>query len=97
MLIFKKGNSMILEPSYPYRFARNLRYDQSVPPNTEFIIPYRVYEFRDAQLVAGDWWDFFYRAGNDTSFVILHPGTIGCINRAYADWWRTHGCNFWVC
>ncbi|MQM10487.1 hypothetical protein Taro_043383 [Colocasia esculenta] len=79
-----------MEPYFPHRFARNLGYDQDVPPNADFVLSTRAYKGPDRHLVASSWWCYFLRRDPAPEFFIpelRHEGRVGIL---YARWWSRH-------
>ncbi|MQL68471.1 hypothetical protein Taro_000758, partial [Colocasia esculenta] len=68
VLLFRKGSLLFMEPYFPHRFARNLGYDQDVPPNADFVLSTRAYKGPDRYLVAYSWWCYFLRRDTAPEF-----------------------------
>ncbi|MQL94155.1 hypothetical protein Taro_026807 [Colocasia esculenta] len=95
VLLFRKGSFIFIEPYFPHRFARNLGYDQDVPPNADFVLSTRAYKGPDRHLVASSWWCYFLRRDAAPEFFIpelRHEGRVGIL---YARWWSRHSQAFW--
>ncbi|MQL90833.1 hypothetical protein Taro_023436, partial [Colocasia esculenta] len=93
-LLFRKGSFLFMEPYFPHRFARNLGYDQDVPPNADFVLSTRAYKGPDRHLVASSWWCYFLRRDAAPEFFIpelRHEGRVGIL---YARWWSRHSQAF---
>ncbi|MQL91250.1 hypothetical protein Taro_023859, partial [Colocasia esculenta] len=94
VLLFRKGTFLFMEPYFPHRFARNLGYDQNVPPNADFVLPTWAYKGPDRHLVASSWWCYFLRRDPAPEFFIpelRHEGRVGIL---YARWWSRHSQAF---
>ncbi|MQL80629.1 hypothetical protein Taro_013086, partial [Colocasia esculenta] len=94
VLLFRKGSLLFMEPYFPHRFARNLRYDQDVPPNANFVLSTRAYKGPDRHLVASSWWCYFLRRDTAPEFFVpelRHEGRVGIL---YARWWSRHSQAF---
>ncbi|MQM05334.1 hypothetical protein Taro_038138 [Colocasia esculenta] len=94
VLLFRKGGLLFMEPYFPHRFARNLGYDQDVPPNADFVLSTRAYKGPDRHLVASSWWCYFLRRDTAPEFFVpelRHEGRVGIL---YARWWSRHSQAF---
>ncbi|MQL72049.1 hypothetical protein Taro_004367, partial [Colocasia esculenta] len=97
VLLFRKGSLLFMEPYFPHRFARNLGYDQDVPPNADFVLSTWAYKGPDRHLVASSWWCYFLRRDAAPEFFIpelRHEGRVGIL---YARWWSRHSQAFREC
>ncbi|MQM12432.1 hypothetical protein Taro_045351, partial [Colocasia esculenta] len=90
VLVFRKGTDVILEPSYPNRFARNFGYDQATPLNADFPLSTRLYRGSDRHLVAANWWCYYIRRGPLLGCVLPDAERSGQVDIYYARWWFRH-------
>ncbi|MQL88932.1 hypothetical protein Taro_021495 [Colocasia esculenta] len=91
VLTFRRGQTAILEPYYPHRFARNFGYDQRIPSDFEFPGLTRALRQRTVHLQIRMWWNLFQQESPTTYISILPPSQRGDVSRRYADWWASHG------
>ncbi|MQL88685.1 hypothetical protein Taro_021250 [Colocasia esculenta] len=81
------GKTLITEPYYPSRFARNFGYDQSIPPRAEFPLLLRLHRGYNIHLIATSWWDYFRRPETSSAYALPAPGAVGRVDIFYARWW----------
>ncbi|MQL91076.1 hypothetical protein Taro_023682 [Colocasia esculenta] len=94
VLVFRRGQTVISEPYYPHRFARNFGYDQRIPSDFEFPQLPRILHGRCIHLQARMWWNLFQQ-DNVSLLVHTSPSTYrGAVTLKYADWWANHSGNF---
>ncbi|MQL92733.1 hypothetical protein Taro_025364 [Colocasia esculenta] len=94
VLTFRGGQTAILEPYYPHRFARNFGYDQRIPSDFEFPGLTRALRQRTVHLQIRMWWNLFQQEPPSRDVPILPPSQRGHASLRYADWWACHGGNF---
>ncbi|MQM19391.1 hypothetical protein Taro_052395 [Colocasia esculenta] len=94
VLTFRGGQTTILEPYYPHRFARNFGYDQRIPSDFEFPGLTRALRQRTVHLQIRMWWNLFQQEPPSTDIPILPPSQRGHMSLRYADWWACHRGNF---
>ncbi|MQM11598.1 hypothetical protein Taro_044509 [Colocasia esculenta] len=87
VLVYRRGSSLVLEPYYPSRFARNFGYDQSVPPSAEFPLAVRLFHDHCLHMNAASWWNYFCREEVNSTCILPSPEAIGRIDLFYARWW----------
>ncbi|MQL88400.1 hypothetical protein Taro_020959 [Colocasia esculenta] len=81
VLTFRGGQTAILEPYYPHRFARNFGLT-------------RVLRQRTVHLQIRMWWNLFQQEPPTIDVPTLPPSQRGHVSLRYADWWAHHGGNF---
>ncbi|MQL73410.1 hypothetical protein Taro_005755, partial [Colocasia esculenta] len=87
VLVCRRGSSLVLEPYYPSRFARNFGYDQSVPLNAEFPLDVRLYRDHCLHMNAASWWNYFCREEVNSTCILPALEATGRIDLFYARWW----------
>ncbi|MQL96552.1 hypothetical protein Taro_029230 [Colocasia esculenta] len=94
VLVFRRGQAVVLEPYYPHRFARNFGYDKRISSDFEFPQLPRILHGRCIHLQARMWWNLFQQ---DNVSLLVHtspPTYRGAVTLKYADWWASHSGNF---
>ncbi|MQL74805.1 hypothetical protein Taro_007189, partial [Colocasia esculenta] len=87
VLVYRVGSTLITEPYYPSRFARNFGYDQSIPPPAEFPLSLRLQRGHDVHMTAASWWNYFRRPETGSACALPAPGMTGHMDIFYARWW----------
>ncbi|MQL79603.1 hypothetical protein Taro_012052 [Colocasia esculenta] len=87
VLVYRGGQSLILEPYYPSRFARNFGYDQLTPPNAKFPLMTRLNRSHRLHLNAAAWWNYFCREEVGSTCAFPNLEAIGRVDVFYARWW----------
>ncbi|MQM12441.1 hypothetical protein Taro_045360, partial [Colocasia esculenta] len=94
VLTYRMGRTLITEPYYPSRFARNFSYDQSIPPPAEFPLLLRLHRGHNIHLIAASWWDYFRRPETSSAYALPAPGVVGRVDISYARWWSDRNSIF---